>query len=607
MMKTLHKIRLAVLNFKYLLKFVSSSGIMALFIFAITSLAIGYFPVMISQIQAVLYNVINSYAMIHEYQNDYVVLIAVATALTYIVYNEFSSINIYRKLSLGLKVEQAISKKLIEKMQNIDLINYSCVEFRCKYDKIFRGANQNPAELFHTVLGVVSKIVALVSFSVIILIYSPLLLIPTFALSIIHMFISLKISNLNRVKNDEWFQSLRYEKYYEERLTDSKMNLERKFFRISPFLKVKYQHYLQQNNKKEYNYDKKKRILNFVLEATQLSLLAVFTLYLANETRTGVINIGVYSLILSSVTGIIDNMTGINIAISTFYESSLYANDMREFIEDKTTSLLMNNGEIKPKMGKGHKIEFKNVYFKYPDMDSYVFENLSFVIQSGESVAFVGDNGCGKTTIIKLICKLYTPNQGTILIDDVDIMKYDTAALYKLFGICFQKNGKYAFSVKDNIYMGNVDKVYDEERVNQSAVFARANEFVRQYKDGFSTVLSKEFDETATEPSEGEWKKIALARIFYRNSDIMMFDEPSASIDPVSEHELFNYIMECSKNKQIILISHRLGNIVHMDKIFLLDGGKVLEEGTHKELMRFQGEYYDIFTKQAQMWNEAAV
>jgi len=250
---------------------------------------------------------------------------------------------------------------------------------------------------------------------------------------------------------------------------------------------------------------------------------------------------------------------------------------------------------------------FDHVSFRYPGKDYNVINDFSVTIEPGETVVLVGLNGAGKTTLIKLLTRLYDPTEGRILLDGIDLREYDVEDLYSVFGIIFQDFGKYAFTVRENIAFGDVKREIDDDRVRASAAQGNASEYIDAMPLGYDTPLMRIFEPTGLELSGGQWQKLAIARAFYRDSDIMILDEPTASLDPMAEQEIFNQFDSLRKDKTTIFVSHRLSSAVIASKIIVMQNGRLIEEGNHRELMERRGEYYTLFSTQAKRYLEGGM
>ncbi|MCL5017237.1 MAG: ABC transporter ATP-binding protein/permease [Patescibacteria group bacterium] len=291
------------------------------------------------------------------------------------------------------------------------------------------------------------------------------------------------------------------------------------------------------------------------------------------------------------------NLSGVSNNFSALYERCIRTNEVRAAFELRP---LVNDGNIKlPKLDVAPCIKFENVNFKYPNSDKYVIKDLSLHIERGEKIAIVGENGAGKTTLIKLLSRFYKLTEGGIFLNEININDVEAESWNKNLGVLFQDFNTYPFmTLKENIYIGNSEEPLDMSNVERAARRANVNSFIGDYKNGYDQVLGEKF-KGGVRPSTGQWQKIAIARFFYRNSPVVVFDEPTASIDAVSEAEIFGQIYDFFTGKTVIIISHRFSTVRNADKIYVLDKGQIVESGNHKELMKMKGKYYKAFNIQA--------
>ena len=226
------------------------------------------------------------------------------------------------------------------------------------------------------------------------------------------------------------------------------------------------------------------------------------------------------------------------------------------------------------------------------------------MLEPGDTVVLVGLNGAGKTTLIKLITRLYDPTEGRILLDGHDIREYDLKELYSLYGIIFQDFGKYAVSVRDNIAFSRINDPVDENAVLDAAEKSSATQFIEKLPNEYNTALTRVFEKDGIELSIGQWQKLSIARAFYRDSDSLILDEPTASLAAIAEQEIYNQFDTLRKDKTTIFVSHRLSSATVADKILVIDGGVLTEQGNHQELMKKRGTYYELFSTQAKRYME---
>lgn len=285
---------------------------------------------------------------------------------------------------------------------------------------------------------------------------------------------------------------------------------------------------------------------------------------------------------------------------SQLFDHGLYVKEMFEVLDLKS-NIVESANAIKINHKKSPLIEFKNVSYQYPKTEKKVLNNFSLTIKPGQKIAFVGENGAGKTTVIKLLARFYDVDAGEILINGVNLKELDLPTWYKTLGILFQDFIKYEYSLKDNINFGKVFEPEDIAKITKAAKLSGADDVASQLPEGYNQMLGRTF-EGGIDLSAGQWQKVALARAFLRDAPILVLDEPTASIDTKAEAEIFDRVEKLSKNKTIIIISHRFSTVRNADKIYVIDRGKVKEEGTHEKLMAQNGTYATLFKLQAKRY-----
>ncbi len=243
-------------------------------------------------------------------------------------------------------------------------------------------------------------------------------------------------------------------------------------------------------------------------------------------------------------------------------------------------------------------IEFNNVAFRYPKTERDILKNLNVKINSGEKIALVGENGAGKTTIIKLLLRFYDVTEGEILINGINIKDLSLEEWHKHVGALFQDFIKYQFTFKENVYFGNLDEKNNEKLLRDSITKSGADKFVDDLPKNIDQVVGKMFDD-GIDLSGGQWQKLALARAFFRNAPILILDEPTSAIDAKAEYEIFENVQKLQKDKTVLIISHRFSTVRNADRILVLEEGKIIEEGSHEKLMKEKGLYEELFNIQA--------
>lgn len=280
------------------------------------------------------------------------------------------------------------------------------------------------------------------------------------------------------------------------------------------------------------------------------------------------------------------------------YEDNLFLTTLYEFLDLKpAVKESPNPVPVPEEMKKG--ISFEHVGFCYPDQEARVLEDINLHINPGQIIALVGENGSGKTTLIKLLCRLYDPTDGRITLDGIDLRNLRKSDLRKEISVVFQDYTHYNLTARENIWFGSVDAPIDTENILRAAECSGADRVITRLDNGYDTILGKWFED-GTELSIGEWQKIALARSFLRDSQLIVLDEPTSSLDPKAEDEVFKKFRQLAAGRTAIIISHRLSTVRTADCIYFLKGGRIVESGNHDALMALDGEYAQLFKIQSQ-------
>ena len=338
------------------------------------------------------------------------------------------------------------------------------------------------------------------------------------------------------------------------------------------------------------------------LFAQFLATLLVFATFgvIAKRAVTGGITLGDMVMFFGAFQRGLGNMKDLLGGLADLYNDSLFLTNLYAFL-DLTPKVTPSPEPVLVPIPIKQGIEFRNVWFRYPSGRQDVLKDISFTMDPGEVVALVGDNGSGKTTLIKLLCRLYDPTSGSIRIDNTDLKELDKASLQSQLSVIFQDYVKYFLPARENIWFGNVDCSQDSDHIMDAARKADAHEMITELPDGYDTMLGKWF-EKGEELSMGQWQKIALARAFFRNAQVIILDEPASSLDVKTEYDIFNQFYRLIQGKSAILISHRLSTVRMADRILLLKHGRIAEQGSHEALMRMDGAYAELFRIQSERY-----
>ncbi len=306
--------------------------------------------------------------------------------------------------------------------------------------------------------------------------------------------------------------------------------------------------------------------------------------------------------ILNAATVLQSNVYSMSWHMADFIENGLYVENLRAFFEYEPKITENENGKI-PK-NKLHRLTLKNVSFTYEGQTKPVLRNINLDIPAGQKVAFVGHNGAGKSTLVKLLMRLYDVTEGEILLDGINIKDYKLSEYRHQFGTIFQDFKIFAANIEENVLLNPVNNKQEEQLAYDSVIASGLKEKLETLPNGMKTQLTREFDDEGTILSGGEFQKIAVARVFAKQSSIAILDEPSSALDPISEYEMFENMMTACKEKTVIFISHRLSSAVSADIIYMLEHGEIIEQGTHAELMEKNGKYAQMFNMQSKQYRE---
>ncbi len=320
-------------------------------------------------------------------------------------------------------------------------------------------------------------------------------------------------------------------------------------------------------------------------------------IFIIKEVIAGLLTIGSLTFLLGSIRQLGASLQSVIKRFSTVSQGSLYLRDFFDFFKMKSRMLSPEHPRPFPRpIVEG--FTFENVGFKYHNTTSWANRNLNFTLRAGEKLALVGENGSGKSTLVKLLARLYDPTEGRILLDGKDLREYNVTDLRKEIGIIFQDFLRYQMTTNENIAVGNINELGNQELIIHSAKQSLAHSIIERLPNKYEQVLGRHFNQ-GVELSGGEWQKVALARAYMRDAQLVILDEPTAALDARSEYEVFQRFAELTQNKSAILISHRFSTVRMADRIIVLNKGEILEIGSHEELLDKGGQYAELFQLQA--------
>ncbi len=504
----------------------------------------------------------------------------------------------------GEKVVMEVKRQIMEKSKEVDLASFDNPAFYEKMENANREAGHRPLHILTETLGIISSVIELVSFLVVLL-SAPGLSWITFVV----ILVSIPSAIVNFIYRRKNFRFMRFSSkerrqmnYFSSILVDKDLIKEIRLYDLADNFIGKFFEAF-----KAYYRGIRKLIVQesawhifFALVTGVTNLL--FYIIIAKQVFTGQMLIGDYTLYTGAIASVVTCVSTLISSTGTVYEGTLFIDNLIAFFNEEQNIVPKELPAAQVKKGGEHTIEFVNVSFRYPGTQRDVLKNVSFTIQPGETLALVGLNGAGKTTLIKLLTRLYDPTAGYILLDGKDLREYDVKSLYQTFGIIFQDFGKYALTVEENIRLGDIHSDAPMEKVEYASKQSTAGDYISKLPGGYNTPLMRIFEREGLELSIGQWQKLAIARAFYADSDIMILDEPTASLDPMAEQEIFNQFDRLRNNKTTVFVSHRLSSATIADQIIVIENGCLIEKGNHRELMDRQGKYFDLFTTQSKRY-----
>ena len=508
----------------------------------------------------------------------------------------------------GELVVRTVKLEIMNKAKELDLCAFDLPAFYEKLENANREAGMRPIQILSSTFQVVSTVITFISFVVI-------LAAELWWAALVMVAVSVPSAIINFYYRRKHFQYMRRRSkdrrqmnYYSDLMVNKDMAKEIRMFDLSDTFIGRYRETFNRYYAGIRSLILRENVWHVIITIVSSVVNCGFYAWFAYRVISGGYQIGTYSLYTGAL-GQIAGQVGALIGISaTIYEGTLFIDNLTSFMSEKSTVVPVipeerqAEGPLKVAHGQAHTIEFRHVSFIYPGTERKVLDDVSLTIRPGETLVLVGLNGAGKTTLLKLLTRLYDPTEGVILLDGEDIRAYDVKDLYSMYGIIFQDFGKYAVSVSENIRMGDIHKEACDEDIRRAAREADATDYISHLPAGFDTPLMRIFEEEGIELSIGQWQKLAIARAFYSDSDVLILDEPTASLDPMAEQEIFNQFDRLRADKTTIFVSHRLSSATVASKIAVLEYGRLIEEGDHRTLMAKRGRYYELFSTQAKRY-----
>ncbi|MBI4349061.1 MAG: ABC transporter ATP-binding protein [Elusimicrobia bacterium] len=492
-----------------------------------------------------------------------------------------------------------INTRIIRKALDLEARHFEDADF---YDKMQNARRQSEWRAMNVVRHcflLAQNALTLLSFAAVVIAFNPWIALVLFGATIPAFVVQCHYSAL-KFRLDHWrTPETRSMAYLEQVLTLDTHVKEVKLFGLGETLLARYSKIFRGIFEEDARLARSTSVKSLLW-----GLLATATYYgayvwIVREALAGAITVGqmtlyvaVFSQSQGTFNGLLDNLRHL-------YEDGLFLSNLFSFLALGGEPAAATGGRARPRTDAARGIELEGVWFQYPGRSDWALQGIDLAVASGEKLALVGDNGAGKTTLIKLLTRLYEPTRGRILFRGVDLKDWDADELREKVGAIFQDFVRYHLPFGENIGLGSVRHLADAERIEASARKAGADAVAAALPKGYGTMLGRWFD-SGHELSGGQWQKVALARAFMREADVLILDEPTASLDAKAEYEVFQRFQELAENRIVLLVSHRFSTVRMADRIAVVQGGKIAELGSHRELLARGGTYAKLFELQAQ-------
>ena len=510
--------------------------------------------------------------------------------VTYL-FNQFDS---YINDRYSDELQFYIEMVMMEKTSRMDLSFFDSAKMG---DKV-RHARSNfgvMTQMTWTVFDILSAFINVIATLIIVCTYKWWLGIVTLILLIPFMLYNKKRTERKLEMEKDQLRDNRKKDYYSRVFFNNDIQFEIKLNNIGTYFIDKYKETWQKLYKINKAEDIKHNIINTLIMIINVSseflVLTVSVFDVVNKH----IGIGDLQYNLSMVSRLRGQAQALMNNINSFLNNNTRLIELQEFMDIEPE--VEKSGTLKP--SNNPKIEFCNVSFRYPNAEQYVLKECSFTIEPHEKIGLIGLNGAGKSTIIKLMFRFYDPEEGCIKLDGVDLKEYDIYAVRKVFGVLFQDYVTYCLPLREIIALSDFGERFNDEKLKKACDISGASEVIKDWENGYDSVLGRYYADNGKDLSGGQWQLVGLARAYFKDSEYMILDEPSAALDPISEDRIFEQLYHLSKGKSSVTISHRLSNTTLADKILVIGDGHIIEQGSHFELLKQNGKYAELFNLQA--------
>jgi ATP-binding cassette subfamily B protein len=489
-----------------------------------------------------------------------------------------------------------VSVRVMEHAAGLDLMAYEDPAF---YDRLERARVQATDRLYmiQAIGRLIQQVITTITLSISIMVFSPWLLL-LLIVGVIPAFVGeTHFAFVGYAKNFRQTPIRRQLDYLRILGGSKEAAKELKLFGLKDFLTGRFKGLSTRVYEEDIALARRKVVAGAFLSAIGTAGYYTAYVFAVWRTVTGVFSFGTLTLLANAIREASSNLQQTFSTLSTIADQALFLTDLIAFFEMRPTIESKTNALLAPRPIRSG-FEFRNVSFRYPGSTRLVLNGLNFHLRPGERVALIGENGEGKTTIVKLLTRLYDPVEGQVFLDGVDLRDYSLEDLYREIGVIFQDYMRYEMTARENIAVGRIEQIDNLPLIQQSAQKSMADEVIAKLPAGCEQMLGRRFD-GGVDLSGGEWQKIALARAYLRDAQVLILDEPTSALDARSEYEVFQRFAELTAGKMALFISHRFSTVRMADRIVVLENGRIAEEGDHDALTNLRGRYAEMFELQA--------
>lgn len=495
------------------------------------------------------------------------------------------------------RIKANIQKLIISKTHRLSLAKF---ENGVLYDQLQRANSGVESRFFSTIAFMfqsITSLITLISLLIFLLLIHWGIPLVLFIGSIIFTFVEMKVFAERYILDREQTAEMRKLGYLEQLMTGRQAAREIRLYHFGNYLRANWKKLNEKLRKDRLELARRESKLELISTNGNTMIFAIVLTGIVYLATFGLLSVGQYAAFIRTVNQFQDSLTNFFLDIALIDNDLRYIKDFFDYLELSEETA---QGVLLPETRFNDGIRCEQISFTYPGSLQPVFSKIDLMIKPGERIALVGNNGSGKTTFIKLLLGLYKPTEGKIMVEGIDLRNADLTAWRKKCTAIFQDFHKYNLSVKDNIGIGQIDDIGDYDQIVRAAKSSGADEMIKELAAGYDTFLGKEFN--GEELSQGQWQKIAIARAYVRDAELLILDEPTASLDPKAEVEIYKQFEEVAQGKTTIFISHRLGICKLADRIIVLNDGGIAEQGTHEQLIEADGHYAKMYQIQSQWY-----